>query len=309
MRVIDIYNKRKKPVFSIEFFPPRNGETLDKIFSTIDELKIFAPGFASVTGGALGSQRGGTIAIVGSIKRKYNIEGVVHLTCVNKSKQDLENLLMEIKYNDIENVLALRGDPPRDSSASKDYLPDYKYAYQLVKHINLMNNGEYLGESDGISFKGEPAGFCVSVAAYPENHPESASAEENITHLKMKIDAGADYVITQMFFDIEKFLRFRDLAAKRGVTIPIVPGLMPVEKYKQVNFLLKQMGISIPSNFRQMLDSASDNPEKVKEICHNHDLNMARELIAAGVPGIHFFTMNRPEGTKRILERITDGSS
>jgi len=304
MKTIEIYKNRSKPVISFEFFPPRNGESLDGIYSTFDRLKKFKPAFITVTGGALGSQRGGTIAIVGSLKRKYKIEGVVHLTCANKSKQDLENMLMEIKYNDIENVLALRGDPPRDSRKFIPHPQGYGYAYELVAHIKGMNEGKYFGDKEGTFFEGLPAGFCVSVAGYPEGHPECNPSGNCFDYLKMKVDAGADYIMTQMFFDAEKFLEFRERAVKIGVNVPIIPGIMPVQRYNQVNFLLRQMGISIPNDFRKKLDANQKDADAVKKVCFEHDLSMVKELIAAEVPGLHFFTMNHPEATEKLLNEI-----
>ncbi len=304
MKITDIYKKNGKPAVSFEFFPPRNGETLDGITGTLERLIRFKPDYITVTGGALGSQRGGTIAIVGLMKRKYGVEGVVHLTCVDKSKQSLENLLMEIKYNDIENVLALRGDPPRDSKVFSPHPQGYRYAYELVRHIKVMNGGKYLGDADGELIDGQPAGFCVGVAGYPEGHPECSSQETCIDYLKVKVDAGADYIITQMFFDVEKFLEFRDAAVKSGISVPIIPGMMPVSRCGQVDFLIRQMGISIPKKFRKELDDNRQDAAAVRNICFEHDAATAKKLLASGVPGLHFFTMNHPEATEKILDVI-----
>jgi len=304
MKIIDIYKNSKNTVISFEFFPPRNGETLDSITSTLERLIKFNPAFVTVTGGALGSQRGGTIAIVGSIKRKYKIEGVVHLTCVDKTKQDLENMLMEIKYNDVENVFALRGDPPRGSDYFSPHPGGYRYAYELVKHIKMMNSGKYFGDAEGATFEGLPAGFCIGVAGYPEGHPECHSLDTCGDYLKVKVDSGADYIVTQMFFNVDKFLEFRENAKKSGINIPIIPGIMPLSRYNQVNFLLRQMGISIPSEFRKQLDASKKDAEAVKQVCFEHDLLMVKKLLQAGVPGLHFFTMNHPEATEKILNEV-----
>ncbi|MBI4652456.1 methylenetetrahydrofolate reductase [Candidatus Desantisbacteria bacterium] len=307
MKIANLYNKGK-PIFSLEVFPPKNGESLNNIYETIDKLISFNPGFVSVTGGALGSARGGTIAIAANIKKKYGIESVVHFTCVAKSKQDVENLLMEMKYSGIENVLALRGDPPK---GQKNFIPHpegHKYASELVEQIVKMNNGIYLSSLPGEIL--EAINFGIAVAGYPEGHNECISIngektlKEDLENLKIKVDKGADYIVTQMFLDTNVYLKFVENARKLGINIPIIPGVMPLEKYSQVTFILKQMGISIEKKFKEILDTHKDDEEYIKKVCEDHIMSMCRTLIENGAPGIQFFTMNKSEGTKKILERL-----
>lgn len=305
MKIIEFLTA-EQPVYSLEFFPPRNGEPLDSVFNTMDALIEFEPSFISVTGGALGSQRGGTIALVAAIKRKYGIEGVVHLTCVNKSRQDMENLLMEIKYNGIENILALRGDPPRGAEKFIPHPQGHSYASGLVEQIRQLNSGQYIGIKENTSYQGVPTDFCVSAAGYPDGHPECPDWKQCLKYLKIKVDSGADYIVSQMVFDADVFLRFRDEALNIGITKPIIPGIMPVTKYAQINFVLNQpqICITIPAGYRTLLENHKDDAEYITKLCRDHDLALAEKLLTAGVPGIHFFTMNRPEPTAAILRHL-----
>lgn len=303
MKVASLYNKGK-PVYSLEVFPPRNGETLDAVFNTIDSLLSFKPAFVSVTGGALGSQRGGTIAIAGMIKRKYGIEGVVHFTCVNKSKQDIENLLIEMKYNGIENVLALRGDPPIGEKKFTPHLEGHKYASELVEQIKLLNEGKYLTEKEGEYREGSPLNFGVGVGASPEGHPECPDKKKDLKHLKIKVDNGAGYIVTQLFFDADYYLQFAEEAHKIGINVPLIPGVMPIKKYAQVKFVLNQMEIGIPKDFKEQLETHKEDKEYIQKVCEEHTISMAKKLIENGAPGIQFFTMGRPEGTYKVLQEL-----
>ncbi len=303
MKIIDIYRK-KRPVFSVEFFPPKNGEGLESIFKTLDCLEKFKPDYFSVTSGALGSQRGGTIALAALLKRKYGLEGMVHLTCANKSKQDIENLFVEIKYHGLQNVLALRGDPEK---GLKEFVPHpggHRYAFELVKQISQINKGNYLSEKEGVFRRGLPNDFCVSVAGYPEGHPKCPDLKKNLQYLKIKVDSGADFVITQIFFDLDKFLKFREEAIKAGINVPIVPGIIPLSKYSEVIFFSRQLGISIPKEFREKLEAGKNDAETIKKICQEHNISMAKKLLEYDVSGIHFFTMNNADSTYNILREI-----
>lgn len=303
MKVADLYNKGK-PVYSLEVFPPRNGESVEAIFNTIDNLIGFKPAFISVTGGALGSLRGGTIAIAANLKRKYKIEGIPHFTCVNKSKQDIENLLMEMKFNGIENVFALRGDP---SLGQKEFIPHpegHIYASELVEQIRLLNEGKYILSDIEKDYTRLPTNFGIAVAGYPDGHPECPDKKRDLEHLKIKVDNGADYIVTQLFFDIDVFLEFVENAKKIGINIPIVPGVMPMDKYGQIKFISKQMGIEIPKILRNKLESHKDDKEAIKEILEEHTLTMCKKLMEQESPGIQFFTMDKPEGTKKVLQEL-----
>lgn len=305
MNIINIYRK-KRPVFSVEFFPPKNGDGLEGIFDTLECLEKFKIDYFSVTSGALGSQRGGTIAIAAELKRKYGLEALVHLTCANKSKQDLENLLMEIKYHGLQNVLALRGDPEK---AQREFLPHpsgHRYAFELVKQINRLNQGNYLSENDGIFRRGLENDFLVAVAGYPEGHLECPDLKKNLEHLKIKVESGADFVITQLFFDADKFLKFREEAFKAGINIPLIPGFFPLSNFSEINFISRRLGVNTPKDFREKIEANKKDAEAVREICREHNILIAKKLLEEDAPGIHFFTMNRSAGVCEILEEITD---
>lgn len=303
MKASELYSMGK-PVYSLEVFPPRNGESMDAILDTLDNLMPFNPAFISITGGALGSLRGGTIAIAAGLKEKYGIECIPHFTCVNKSKQDIENLLMEMKFNEIENVFALRGDPPMGQKEFKPHPQGHRYASELVKQIKLLNEGEYILSSVEKNYKASPTNFGIAVAGYPNGHPECLDRDEDIKHLKIKVDNGADYIVTQLFFDTEVFLEFVENAKKIGIDIPIIPGVMPMDKYGQIKFVSKQMGIEIPKKLNDKLESYKDDNDAIGKILEEHTLSMCKKLMEQGAPGIQFFTMDKPEGTKKILQEL-----
>jgi methylenetetrahydrofolate reductase (NADPH) len=302
MKVASLYGENV--VYSLEVFPPKNGEPLDMVFDTIESSLPFNSAFVSVTGGALGSRRGGTIAIAALIKRKYGIEGVAHFTCVNKSKQDIENLLIEMKYHGIENVLALRGDPPKGMREFIPHPEGHRYASNLVAQIKIMNEGKYLTEKEGEYREGIPTNFCIGVAAYPEGHPECGDKKKDLENLKIKADVGADYIVTQMFFDPDIYLEFREKAEKIGINIPIVAGVMPLESYPQVKFCLKQLKIYIPKDFINTLENHREDEDYIGQVCQEHTLSIVEKLIRNGIPGIQFFTLNKPARTYRILQKL-----
>lgn len=305
MKVADLYNASgDKPIFSLEVFPPRNGEPLDMVFHTVEKLKKFNPGFVSVTCCALGSPRGGTIPIAAEIKRRFGLESVVHFICTGRSKQDIENLLMDVWYSGIENVLALRGDPP---AGQKKFIPHpqgHKYASEVVKQIKLMNEGKYLTSKEGQFREGKSTNFCIGVGAYPEGHPECQDKEQDLRNLKIKVNAGADYIVTQMFLEADHYLKFVERAKRIGIKIPIIPGVMPLAEYSQVDFVLKQLGIKIPKDFRRKLEECKSSQEDVKNICFDHTLSICQKILENGAPGIQFFTMDNPERTSELLKEL-----
>ncbi len=303
MKVSNLY-KDEKPVYSLEVFPPRNGESLEAVYNTIDDLITFSPAFISVTGGALGSMRGGTIAIAAGIKRKYGIEGIPHFTCVNKSIQDIENMLMEMKFDGIENVFALRGDPPIGQDKFMPHPEGHKYAFELVRQIKNLNEGKYCTLSTEKNSETLPTNFGIAVAGYPDGHPECPDKKMDLQHLKTKVNNGADYIVTQLFFDTDVFLEFVENAIKIGIDIPIIPGVMPMDKYGQIKFISKQMGIEIPKKLKNKLEDFKDDKDAVKKMLEEHTLDMCNKLIAQGTPGIQFFTMDKPMGTRKILEEL-----
>ena len=303
MQLKTLYNKGK-PVYSLEVFPPRNGESIDKLYNTIDELLCFNPAFVSVTGGALGSRRGGTHAIAAGIKNKYGIEGVPHFTCVNKSKQDIENMLMEMKFMGIENVLALRGDPPKGQDGFIPHPEGHRYGSDLVGQISLLNNGIYNDGPKGEKITGLPTNFGIAVAGYPDCHPECSDLKKDIENLKIKVDSGADYIVTQMAFNAASYLNFRDKCVEAGIEIPVVPGIMPLETSGQINFLTKQMEIPLPADLRTSLEQFKDDKTAVRQMLEEHNIYLCKELVDNGISGLQLFTMNKSEPTYKILKEI-----
>ncbi len=305
MKVSEFYKKSKAPVFSIEVSPPLNGESLDPIFNTINSFKEFNPAWCSVTCGALGRPRGGTIPISGRIKREYGIESVVHFICMGRSRQDIENLLTDMKYEGVENVLALRGDSPKGKTSFRSHPKGHRFAYQLVRQIKLLNQGRYLAEKEGEYREGLPTDFCISVAGYPEGHPECSDKKEDLQHLKMKVDEGADYITTQLFFNADHYLRFVENIRKMGIQIPIIPGIMPVGSWPQIRFILnQQLGINIPQPFIEKLEKYHSVRDKTsaQKFGIEYIASMCKSLISGGAPGIHLYTMNSPTRGRGVIQ-------
>lgn len=307
MKVIDIYNSATKPVYSIELSPPLNGTSADPIFNTVSGLMKYRPAYVSVTCSALGSARGGTIPLAGRIKKEFGVESVVHFTCVAKSQQDIENMLMDVKYDGVQNILALRGDPPKGEKQFKPHEKGHRYASDFVAQIKRLNRGKYQSFVEGEYRDGEPTDFCVSVAGYPEGHPECGDRDQDLEHLKTKVENGADYIITQLFFEAETYFSFVERVRKAGIKIPVVPGIMPVESFPQIEFILKQpIGVKVPAEFVETLrkyretgDDASARKYGVEYIS-----SMCRALLEGGVPGLHLYTMNTPDRAGRIFEAV-----
>jgi len=269
---------------SFEFFPPKTAEQEAHLFEVLEELKKFKPDFASVTCGALGTSSDKTLYWAKEIKEKFGIAPVAHLTCVGVDRDCMKQKLDELEKVGVTNILALRGDPP---VGEMEFVPPkngFSHACELVSFI-----------------KEQKPRFCVGVAGYPEGHIEAASLEDDVKHLKMKVDVGADYIITQLFFNNEDFFRFRDEAAEIGIHVPIIPGVMPITSLKQVKKMTEMCGAAIPSNLLAKLEKAGDDKESVKKIGIEHTLNQVKELLKHCVPGLHFFVMNQSGPISKIL--------
>lgn len=307
MKIIEFYKKRKAPIFSIEVSPPLNGEPLDPIFDTINSFKEFKPAWCSVTCGALGRPRGGTIPICGRIKRECGVESAVHFICMGRSKQDIENLLIDMRYEGIENLLALRGDPPKGDTEFRPHPRGHRFAYELVRQIKLLNQGKYLGVEEGEYREGLSTDFCISVAGYPEGHPECPDKKEDLEHLKMKVDEGADFITTQLFFNADHYLRFLEKARAIGIQVPMVPGVMPIQSWPQLRFILNQpLGIDIPQHFIEKLQKYHDDADKLsaQKFATEYIASMCETLISGGAPGIHLYTMNSPTRARPLIQEI-----
>lgn len=286
MKVSEIL--KNKATISFEIFPPKNHiGNLESIYHTIDELAKLNPDFISVTYGALGNTKGKTVEIASTIKNKYHIEAVAHLTCISSHKEDIIQVLDELKDNHIENILALRGDYPIDYNERLEH-PDFKHANELTKFIK-----EYYD-------------FCVSGACYPEVHSEANSFDEDLKYLKQKVDSGAEYLVTQIFFDNNYYYRLVKEARRRGINVPILAGIMPVTNAKQLLKTAKLCGTNIPYNLSTMIERYRNNPKAMKEIGIQFACMQIIDLISNGVDGIHIYTMNKPEIAKSIFASIDE---
>jgi methylenetetrahydrofolate reductase (NADPH) len=274
------------PAFSFEFFPPKDEDGVARLFQTIAELRPYEPAYVSVTYGAGGSTRRLTVELVRRIKREVGIEAMAHLTCVGATSQELGEVLGELVRGSIENVIALRGDPPRGERT-------------FVRHP-----GGFANASELIHFIRERHDLCLAAACYPETHTEAESAEADLTHLKAKVDAGADFLITQLFFDNTDYFRFVDRARRAGIAVPIVAGIMPVTNLSQIKRFTAMCGSRLPDELVQKLEAAGDNADAVRAVGVEHATAQCRDLLERGAPGIHFYTLNRSPATREILDRL-----
>ena len=284
MKIPELF-KNHKPVFSFEIFPPKKDGSLETIYKTLDELVDLKPDFISVTYGAGGTVPGGsTREIVSVIKTKYHTESIAHLTCVNSTKADVDRIIEEFKESGIENVLALRGDINPEIPPKKDFL-----------HA-----------SDLIAYMKERGEFSFSGACYPEGHSEAGSLEEDIEHLKRKVDAGASHLISQLFFDNETFYKFLDRAVKHGINVPIEAGIMPCVNAKQIQRMVTMCGASLPPKFTRLIARFGDNPEAMRDAGIAYAADQIIDLAANGVDGIHLYTMNNPYIARKISESVSE---
>ncbi|NPA14827.1 MAG: methylenetetrahydrofolate reductase [NAD(P)H] [Aquificae bacterium] len=280
------YLKEGNFSLSYEFFPPKDEKGKKQLFETIEELLVYKPTFVSVTYGAGGSTRDRTFNTVKEIKEKYNLTVMPHLTCVAQQKEDILALLDKYRQIGIENILALRGDQPKDN-------PQQGFCKYAIDLIRLIKD----------NYKDQ---FCIGVACYPEGHQEAPSLEEDIKHLKEKIEAGGKFAITQMFFRNEDFFRFKELLQKEGVDIPILIGVMPITNFKQIKKFADLCGATIPLDLAKKLSEVQDKPEEVFKIGVEYAIKQCEELLDYGVDGFHFYTLNKPQATKEIIEALKD---
>jgi methylenetetrahydrofolate reductase (NADPH) len=287
MRIAELFIPGAQPVFSFEFFPPKTDEGRTSLVATIRELAELSPAFVSVTYGAGGSTRDRTIELVSYIKRELGIEAMAHLTCVGSSRAELSAVLDRLQAGGIENVIALRGDPPTGESHFSPHPDGLAHAIDLVRMIRSQRRP-----------------FCLAAAAYPESHVESRCADEDLRHLVDKVEAGVDVLITQLFFDNRPYFEFVDRARAAGVKVPIVPGIMPVTNVAQIERFTRLCGATIPLSLRDRLDPAREDAEAVVRIGIEHATAQCRELLASGAPGIHFYTLNRSRSTRTILRLL-----
>lgn len=284
MRIDDILAQRQ-PLLSFEFFPPKNAESENVLHRTVEALSQFRPDFVSVTYGAGGSTRDNTFRWTLDIREKYGLEVMMHLTCIASSREDIRTIASRLKKDDISNVLALRGDPPKDIPDGM-IKEDFHYAFELVRYLRDLN------------------GFSIGVAGYPEGHQEAPSLEKDIEYLKMKVDAGARFVITQLFFDNRYFFDFMDRVIAAGINVPIIPGIMPIVNLGQVHRFTEMCGATVPVPV--VREMAGRHPDEMMEVGLDYAVQQCRELLDGGVAGLHFYTLNHNHATERILEKVGD---
>jgi methylenetetrahydrofolate reductase (NADPH) len=289
MRIPDLYAKGQI-VYSFEFFPPRTEAGVRSLMRTLEQLRALGPDFVSVTHPLDRSRRHLTLELVARIKRDLDLEAMAHMTCVNASRDEMHGDLEQLASNGIENVLALRGDPPEPDEIVVPESEWFPYASDLVAYIRA-------------AFP-----FSVGGAAHPEVHPEARDAEDDLRNLRTKVDAGCDFLITQLFFANADYFRFVERAHAFGVDVPIVPGIMPVTSVSGIKRMVALSGQKIPSALLQRLERAEGNDEKVEEIGVEWARRQCEELVARGAPGIHFYTLNRSKATRRILTDLRSGS-
>jgi len=275
------------PCFSFEFFPPKTEEGVEQLLRTIEELAPLEPGFVSVTYGAGGSTRDRTLELVSTIKERSGVESMAHLTCVGHTKAELKEVLDRLAAAKVENVLTLRGDPPKGEKTFTAVAGGFRYASELVRFVREQDYN-----------------FCLGGACYPEGHLENPSREIDLKNLKAKVDAGLDFVITQLFFDNAFYFDFVERARRIGVNVPIVPGIMPITNYEQLNRFIRMCGTTVPMRLSLQLEKVKDNPEAVMQLGIAHATVQCIELLGRGVPGIHFYTLNRSPATRMIVSAL-----
>ncbi len=302
--------------FAFELLPPLKGDDINTIFSTVDKLNRFNPAYINITyhrndikyvertDGLLEkritSKRPGTVAIAAAITARYGIEVVPHIICGGFNKYDTEDALIDLNFLGIKNILALRGDNAHGERSFRAEKDGHSYAWQLVEQIKDMNKGIFADSEVAVS---HPTDFSIGVAGYPEKHLESPNPSVDLLNLKYKIDKGAEYIVTQMFFDNSKFLRFRDKCEKIGITVPIITGLKPMSTKNQLSLLPQTFNVNIPEELAQKVYQAKDNSE-VRKIGVDWTIAQCEELRKEGVPVLHFYTMGKADNIEAIAEAL-----
>lgn len=285
MFIKDIFNQ-KPHTLSFEVFPPKKSSNFDSVAAAVSKMSTLPIDYMSVTYGAGGSTSKNTAQIAQYMQDELHITALAHLTCISSDKDGIHNSLADLQARGIKNILALRGDIPADFD--KPLPNSYKYASQLAADIKSFG------------------GFCVGGACYPECHPDSISPEEDIENLKKKVAAGIDFLVTQMFFDNDAFYRFRDMAAKKGINLPIEAGIMPLTNIKQIERMcILSGGAAMPSKFTRMISKYGEKPEALKQAGIAYAVDQITDLLSNDINGIHLYTMNKPEIAEKIVSAIS----
>jgi len=285
MRISELFG-RGRPVFSFEFFPPKTDEAASAMLPTVKDLaEMLQPDFVSVTYGAGGSTRGRTIELVSRMQSELGLTTMAHLTCVGHTREELSGILDRLASRGIKNVLALRGDAP-GGVKFEPTAGGFAHASELAAFVKTKGR------------------FCIGGACYPEKHPESPSADADLGFAKHKVESGAEFLITQLFFDSEDYFRFVERAREAGITVPIVPGIMPITSVSQIERFTEMCGARIPAELLARLKRFEHDPSVVMAIGIEHAIRQSRRLLEAGAPGLHFYTLNKSHATRSILAAV-----
>lgn len=285
MKIIERINENKVHI-SFEVFPPKTDAGYESVKRAVDEIAVLKPSFISVTYGAGGGTSKNTVKIASHIKNELEVPSIAHLTCMSSTKEEVRNVIEQMKASGIENILALRGDRPKDLETP---LPnDYHYASELIRDIK------------------EQGDFCIGAACYPEGHVESPYKKDDILHLKEKVDCGVDFLTTQMFFDNNILYNFLYRIREKGVTVPVLPGIMPVTNKKQIARICSLSGTILPARFYAIVDKFGDNPAAMQQAGIAYATDQIIDLIANGINNIHVYSMNKPEVAVAIMSNLSE---
>ncbi|GAB4371623.1 MAG: methylenetetrahydrofolate reductase [NAD(P)H] [Calditrichia bacterium] len=317
MHVIEAIKNSRTPFISLEITPPDKGHHIDEIYQVIDGLVKFNPAFINVTyhqphvvyeekNGVIyripKRKKPGTVGICSALMNRYQIETVPHFICGGFSKYETEDALIDLHYLGIQNIFTVRGDPPPGQNIFIPEPDGNRYASELVRQVANMNKGIYLEELENA----QPTNFCIGVAGYPEKHYEAPNFQKDLQYLKKKVDEGAHYIITQMFFDFKVFQNFVEAARAIGITVPILPGIKPITSTRQITTLPRDFHISLPPQLVEAMESAS-SPAQTRKIGIQYTVELCQKLIEYQVPGIHIYTMGKGTATQELLEQLFKG--
>jgi methylenetetrahydrofolate reductase (NADPH) len=313
MKVIELYEKASEPLISFEIIPPKRGGSIQTVFDALDQVMRFNPPFIDVTSHAaeayfeeledgsvkrhIKRKRPGTIGLCAAIKHRFNVEPVPHIICKGFTREETEDALIELNYLGIQNVLAIRGDDPGSPKPHHKNRQVNEYAVDLVRQIRRMNSGVYLEKM----LEATKTDFCIGVGGYPEKHIEAPNMNWDLMRLKEKVDAGADYIVTQMFFDNRYFFEFERQCREIGIGVPIIPGLKVITNASHLTMLPKTFHLNIPS---ELSDEISNSPDRAREIGIEWCVKQCNELLDAGVQGLHYYIMSNPSPVVEVIDRL-----
>lgn len=316
MKVIDHLNSGKSPLISFEILPPLKGRSINALWEHLDPLMEFKPSFINVTYHRSESmfkrkadgtfekvevrKRPGTVGICAALMNRYKVDAVAHLICGGFTKQETEDALIDLHFLGVNNVLVLRGDAPKNETFFEPEPGGHKYAIELLQQVTNMNNGIYLEEDLKNAVKTD---FCIGVAGYPEKHFESPNMQTDLAFLKAKVDAGAEYITTQMFFDNQKYFAFVECCRKAGINVPIIPGLKPISSKKQLNIIPRTFHVDIPEQLSNEIMKCKSDAD-VELVGTEWLLQQSKELKAAGVPILHYYTLGKPHMVANVVKEI-----